>query len=298
MNNDEVIIRDISCIIDDYRIIVNKNKLSKYEFWNLLLNPSRYGFKHEDNIIFPYDSNINSLSDIQLLIDVLHDISIISKVDQDIRIAILLNTYANKELYMKFCDEKLLSKQIFMEDLSYLSIRAIIMKYSYPSRWIEANIIEPFIDDIRDKYVRLYKSEMIHTDVYGLEIYVNERTLYPYISQKFLDLFCTKTLNTYPKENFFFKENFYYISDGYGFYQTVIFNNIESFVKFFDLIGSLEYLFINTIIEDPTDYLTNEGYKIHKTQQDIYITKSELINELNNVLWYYREKFRLQDLDI
>lgn len=193
MNEINIVLRDMSEIVKDTTRVIDKNKLSKYEFWSILLNPSDYGFKDEDNIVFPYDSNHNSITDIQLLIDILHEYPTNTYVQQDIRIASLLKTYGNFRLTDNFTKQKNIRNNPSDIDLLDLSFKDLVMKYSHPSRWIEASIEDPFIHDKEDNYIECYDEHP--TPCRQILVVLNKRTILPYLrtdyQRNFLHLFKT-----------------------------------------------------------------------------------------------------------
>lgn len=253
-----IILNDLSGINNDISIDVSYKNMKVNSCLDTLLNPEKYGFKKEEQIIFPYDSSINPVSDIVKLIDILQEKEVKTTIEEDVRLVFLINTYGDTKLLNKFLEDKEIYKDILTNDIDIteLSNEDLIFKYVYSTRWLEVNIVKPFLYTCADKYMRYVDWINCNYKQTEIMIYINERSILPYLNNNFIDKFHLKSYGNRENITINLKSDLYIDTKMYR--KRIIFGTLDSLVMNFKEmnIGELSYLSKNDFI---SLYLNDKG---------------------------------------
>lgn len=148
-----LILKDICCLEKDLIIEINELYFSG-DYWNILFNPSKYGFSSLDIPTFNYDSQFHSLNTILYLFDVIQDKKIDVDVYTQIQIYYLLLVYGNKEQIRKWKEECMIISEEIDEEPDKDNFVDWMKRNLDCMKWKEydSNIDITQIPSIKDRY--------------------------------------------------------------------------------------------------------------------------------------------------
>lgn len=115
------------------------------------------------------------------MIDIIHEINVETTIEEDIRLSILLHTYASNDIYKQFVHDKKIDEYIVRNDLDNMTFDEIVAIFS-PKRFDINKLKNPLDGSTEyDKYVWLWNNLN--------SIYINSRTVFPYIKENFVRMF-------------------------------------------------------------------------------------------------------------
>lgn len=211
----KLILRDILANINDKITYPDPQVLSMNEYW---LNLFFYN-ENNDQYIFKYSSYNNSLSDIEKMLDIIHGLNVSTSIQEDIKLAILLDKYAPLNIFEKFINEKKINKDIINDDIYELYEEELIMKYVNPSRWEEANIVNPLIFSPNDIYVRVHWDNDKRYGYSELDAYINYRTIGQYLKEEYYNEYDYNELTKRPTQDEIMQ------------YDYIVHDTLEDFIK-------------------------------------------------------------------